>query len=115
MRDERLQILRMVQEGKVSAEEATRLLDALGNGPGAGHGPKATQVRIHFAEGHKVATCSVGVGFARWVLSLPMIRLDFGDVRLDGERLAQLIDSGATGKVMAFNEENRRLEVWLDP
>lgn len=112
MSDERLQILKMVQEGKVSAEEATRLLDALGEGqskPGA-KGPKATHVRVHLTEGRKVANFSIGVGLARWVLSLPLVSL----AEVDAEQLVQLIESGATGKVMEFSEGDRRLEVWLD-
>lgn len=115
MSDERLQILKMVQEGKVSAEEATRLLDALGNEPKASGGPKASQVRLHLIEGRKVSNLSIGLSFVQSVLSLPMIRLGFGEAKLDAERLSQWIDSGATGKVMEFAEENRRLEVWLDP
>ena len=34
MTDERLQILRMVEEGKVSADEAVKLLEALGDDKG---------------------------------------------------------------------------------
>lgn len=116
MSDERLQILKMVAEGKVSAEEAGRLLDALGHGPKPGSGgPKATHVRVHFTEGRKVSNISIGVGLARWVLSLPMINLEFSGVQLNPDQLVQLIDNGTTGKVMEFSEENKKLEIWLDP
>lgn len=115
MSDERLQILKMVEEGKVSAEEATKLLDALGNGTKVGKGPKATHVRVHFVDGKRVSDFSIGVGLARWVLSLPVINVEFGNVRLDADQLVRFIEGGATGKVMEFTEENKTLEIWLDP
>lgn len=115
MSDERLQILKMVEEGKVSAEEATRLLDALGHLPKSGSGPKATHLRLLLADGRKTTNLSFGVGLARWVLSVPMLRVEFGKMPVDADRLVQLIDTGFTGKVVEFSEENRRLEIWLDP
>ncbi len=114
MSDERLQILKMVEEGKVSAEEATRLLDAVESGPKAGKGPKATHIRIHAVEGKKVTNFSVGVGLARWVLNLPFGGIWLDDKRVDTDQLVQMIDSGATGKVMEIVEGDKRLEVWLD-
>ncbi|MFZ5815738.1 MAG: SHOCT-like domain-containing protein [Bacillota bacterium] len=114
MSDERLQILRMVAEGKVSAEEATNLLDALENAPKP-RGPKATHLRVHIVDGRKVTNFSLGVGLVRWVLSIPMLNVELGSARLDIEQLAQLVESGMTGKVMEFSEENRKIEIWLDP
>ncbi|MFZ5827561.1 MAG: SHOCT-like domain-containing protein [Bacillota bacterium] len=115
MSDERLQILKMVEEGKVSAEEATKLLDALGNGTKVLKGPKATHVRVHVVDGRSISDFSIGVGLARWVLSLPVINLEFGNVRLDADQLVRFIEGGATGKVMEFTEGTKKLEIWLDP
>lgn len=115
MSDERLQILKMVQEGKLSAEEATKLLDAVEHGPQKASGLKATHVRVHWTEGKKVSNFSVGVGLVRWLFSLPMIHIDFGHAKLDTDQLLRLIDEGAIGKVMEFTEDNKKLEIWLDP
>lgn len=115
MSDERLQILKMVEEGKVSAEEATRLLDAVETGPKAAKGVRPTHIRIHAVEGKKVTNFSVGVDLARWVLSLPLGTVWLNDKKIDTDQLVQLIDSGVIGKVLEVTEGDKRFEVWLDP
>ena len=50
MQDERMQILKMVEEGKISAEEAARLLDTQGEPP-QGETPKSgKRLRIQVTE-----------------------------------------------------------------
>lgn len=114
MSGERLQILKMVEEGKVSAEEATSLLDALGNGKRPGKGRESTYIRGRFVEGKRVSDFSVRVGLARWILSWPLVNLEFGHDRIDADQLVRLINSGATGKVLEFTEGDKKLEIWLD-
>ena len=46
---ERVRILRMLEEGKVSVDEAARLLDAL-EGGGDGEAPRARRIRITVRE-----------------------------------------------------------------
>src|SRR5690625_4976291 len=57
MSDERLQILRMLEEGKVSAEEAAKLLEAVGEsgaGPTPAVGRRRNRVlRVHVTEGER--------------------------------------------------------------
>ena len=40
MSEERMAILRMLSEGKISVDEASRLLEAVGDGPLAGQGAR---------------------------------------------------------------------------
>lgn len=116
MNAERLQILRMVQEGKVSPEEAAKLLDVVGepdSKDGARQKPK--NVRVVIVEGRRTQTVTVGVGMVKWLLTLPAMILPFGgaDAR-HREALLDAIAGGTIGKVFEVEEGNSRVEVWLE-
>ena len=55
MTDERLQILRMVEQGKVSAEEAVKLLEALGDDSSAqpARARSNRMIRVRVIEGER--------------------------------------------------------------
>lgn len=114
MSDERLQILKMVQEGRLSPEEAARLLDAVG-APSGVSGPKPTHLRLKFQDGSKTRNFSVGVGFASWVLSLVSdMQVKAGGVQFDNRQLLDAIQRGTPGKIFEADEDGQRIEVWLD-
>ncbi len=114
MNDERLQILRMVEEGKVSADEAAKLLDAL-EAPPRSAGPKARHVRFTVTEGGKTKNFSVGVGLASWALGVAStFTVNVGQTRLDKAMLEAAIERGATGKVFEAADDGRSIEIWLD-
>jgi hypothetical protein len=50
MQEERMQILRMLEEGKVTAEEAARLLDALDEAPTGGQTKTGKWLRIEVTD-----------------------------------------------------------------
>lgn len=114
MSNERIQILKMVQEGKLSPEEASRLLDAVEPSAPA-TGPRPTHIRVKFHDGSKTRNLSVGVGFASWVLGLISdMQFKAGGVQLDQRRLLDSIQRGTPGKVFEADEDGQRIEVWLD-
>lgn len=124
--DERLKILRLVEEKKISAEEAARLLAALGKierrrGPGeAGRAPGGTARWIRI----KVSPLQ-GPGDAVDV-HLPMELVQVGlrlgarfipDMAgLQTEDLMQALRSGLQGKLIDVTDdrEGRRVEVYLE-
>ena len=110
MNDERLQILKMVQEGKVSPEEAAKLLEAVEQ-PETKR-PKPKSVRLVIVEGGKTATVVLSVGLVQWLLKLPMTVLQIGTY--DKDAVLEAITRGNVGKVLETEEGNKRFEVWLD-
>lgn len=117
MNPERLQILRMVQEGKVSPDEAAKLLDALETPAARPVGPRPTHVRIAVTEdGRRTKNFSVGISLVSWALEFAgRISIAVGGHQFDRETLEDAISRGITGKVFAASEEGRRVEIWLDP
>jgi hypothetical protein len=120
MSDERLQILKMVQEGKVSAEEAAKLLDAVEQPAGKGKesGPRARHVRFEYTEGSKRSSFSVGVGLVNWALRiLPAsftVDVNGAAQKINRQQILDAIEGGVTGKIFEWEDGKDRLEIWLD-
>ena len=118
MSDERLQILRMVQEGKVSPEEAAKLLEALEQPDKKRGAPLPRTVRITVIEGKRQRNISFPYGFVETLVRLPKVMninltTDVGPV--DRDKLLTAITSGAVGKVFTVDEGQTRLEFWIEP
>jgi hypothetical protein len=117
MNDERVQILRMVQEGKVSPEEAAKLLDALEQPEAkAGARQKPRNVRFLVVDGNSKATMTLSIGVAKWLLQLPFgMGLVFkGPEGVTSDVLLDALDTGTIGKVFEAEQGKQRIEVWLD-
>jgi hypothetical protein len=120
--EERLQILKMIEEGKISPEEGAKLLVALGNektrprsGPAA---PSARWFRVRVTDST--------TGKNRVNVTIPMGLVNVGvkmgarfipeDADIDIEELFEQIRSGAHGKIFeAMNEdEGERVEIFIE-
>jgi hypothetical protein len=123
--EERLKILNMVSEGKISAEEGAQLLKALQNAAGkpqsaatanAGGEPRFLRVRV----------TSIDSGRVRANINIPMSLLNVGlrmgarfapDLEgLDFEEVMDAINSGMRGKIVDVEdtEENERVEIFVE-
>ena len=121
--EERLKILQMLEEGKISAEEATTLLRALGGGrraaPGTSDpGGERRYLRIHVTD--------MTSGRSKVNVTLPMGLVSAG-VRIaerfapeiegfDLQELEELLVSGVGGKVVevADEEEDELVEIYVE-
>jgi len=115
---ERLQIIKMVQEGKLTPDEATKLLQALeGKSTGdlatAARG-KTLRVRIIEAGGTKVnvnvpmslleAAMAIGVKF------IPEVQLRGVDL----SAVLEAIRQGVTGKIVDIDSEEAKVEISVE-
>lgn len=118
MSDERLQILKMVQDGKVSAEEAAKLLEALEQPTPKGKAPggQPKHLRLEYSEGGKRSSFSVGVGLVTWALKLFPLSMDVNGIaqKVDRQQILDAIQNGTVGKIFEAEEGRDRLEIWLD-
>lgn len=119
--DERMKILKMIEERKITAEEGAKLLGALGareqrRASSAGSESRWLRVRITDLESGKT---SVNVNLP---LGLVHVGLKMGArliPEMDGaqaEALAEALRQGQTGKVMDVTdeEEGSRVEVYIE-
>ncbi len=120
--EERMRILRMVEEGKLSPEEATRLLSALQQRPAAKGGKtreasgRWLRVRVYDRSGKAklnvnlpLRLVDVGLGMAERLLPEEEMASVFNLLR---EALAE----GMTGKIVDVvdEEEGERVEVFIE-
>lgn len=119
--EERMKILKMIEEGKLSAAEGAKLLAALtsGNRPAGGlttSGAKWLRVRV----------TEVNSGRAKATVQIPLALMDAGmkigahfAPEIDGVNMDQLMDalrSGMTGKIIDVtdDEDGEHVEIFVE-
>jgi len=121
--EERLKILQMLEEGKISAEEATTLLRAMGGGqrtapraPGPGGEGRYLRIRVNDMDsGAAKVNVTVPMGLVSAGLRMAK-RFAPGFEDLDLQELEELIASGAIGKIVEVMDEqdNERVEIYVE-
>ena len=129
MNEERMRILSLLEEGKISAAEAARLLDAVREAPGtpARSGGGGGSGRVH------VQVTDSATGATRVHLTLPAALARFaarlagkeevaaelagaGISAADLERVQEAIAAGTVGTVLEVADGDRgyRIDLWID-
>lgn len=120
--DERMKILRMLEQGKLSAEEASRLLKALSKtkvekrSPATETGAKWLRIRVTDLEGENT---SVNINLP---MRLVNVGLKLGSQfipemeEVDLEELNEALESGLTGKIVDVvdEEEGQHVEIYVE-
>lgn len=118
--EERLQILKMIEEGKISPQEGAELLSAMNkpSPPSMPSGPQARWLRVRVTDlntGRRKVNVNIPLGLVD--VSLRMgARFVPESANVDLNEIAQRIRSGAHGKVFeATNEDaNEQIEIFLE-
>src|SRR5690606_8449692 len=121
MTDERLQILRMVEQGKVSAEEAVKLLEALGDDSSAQpararRSNRMMRVRVIEGERTKI-NVNLPLQLARVALGFvpkDALRGSVGGEHLDGDASMRMLEEGLEGKIVDVEDEDTKVEVIVE-
>ena len=120
MSSERMQILKMLEQGQVSAQEAGELLAALEK-PGAKPRPEAMRGRRL-----RVQVIELSSGKSRVNVTVPLSMVDVAlrmgarfvpkTSELDPQRILQAIHSGDKGLIIEYEdrESDERVEVYID-
>ena len=126
-REQRTRILSLLEEGKITAAEAARLLEAVAAPPPTPAGPEAGGGRMHLqvtdrATGARRVHFTVPVVLARIGVQL-LAAAELGDQlaaaglsAADLERVQEALDSGTVGTVLEVDDGSGgfRVEVWID-
>jgi hypothetical protein len=120
--EERLRILKMIEEGKISAEEGARLLSALGGQKSASRATPGAPTARWF----RVRVTDLATGKNKVNVNIPMSLVNVGmkmgarfvpeTSDIDVEELFEQIRSGAQGKILeAINEEDgEQVEIFVE-
>ncbi len=116
--EERMQILKMIEQGKISAEEGAKLLQALGAGKGEKHRPIGDEPRWF-----RVRVTDLDTGKNKVSMNFPMGVVSAGfklgarfapDVNF--EEIMAAIKAGAQGKIVDVvdEEDGERVEIFIE-
>ncbi len=118
--EERLKILNMIAEGKISAEDGSRLLDALKSGrkprgEGSASG-RARYLRVRITGHDNKVKADINLPMSLVDVGLRMGARFSGDLEgLDVEDFEEAIASGKVGKIMEMHDENgEQVEIFLE-
>ena len=120
--DERMKILKMIDDGKISAEEGARLLSALSESRKSARKP-SPRLSASGARWLRVRVTDMVTGKVKASVNLPLGLIDAGlniaskyapDVAFD--ELVGAIDAGAEGKIIdAYDEEDgEHVEIFIE-
>jgi hypothetical protein len=125
--EERMRILHMIQEGKITAEEGAKLLEALGSNrkktAAPPHPPRRPGRDVRLL---RVQITDLDTGKTKVYFNIPMGLVNVG-VRLgarfmpssadvDYDEIMAAIDEGASGKIVDVEDakSGERVEVWVE-
>lgn len=128
IKEEQLQILKMIEEGKVTHEEAMALLEALGGQEDRLEGsPKKKDyqnrmLRIRVREGNDKVKVNVNLPLSLVSMGLNIAKqFNMGDhqevfKQIDMHEIIRLIDEGAQGKLLEVEDvaSNTTVEIYVD-
>jgi len=122
--EERMKILNMIREGKISAEEGAKLLSALGEAEkptraattrAAGE-PRWFRVRVtDLINGKTKVSVNIPFGLMEWGMQIgAQFAPEVGD--LDFEQLKEMLQSGVEGKVVDVidEEDGEHVEIFIE-
>ena len=122
MQDEKMKILEMISEKKITAEEGAKLLDALesSNNMQKSNGGKHKLFRI------RVSNLNTGKQDVNVNLPISLLNLglkigqhfapDLKEQGVDLQEIAKLVNEGAEGKIVDVTdtEKNEKVEIWIE-
>jgi hypothetical protein len=119
--EERMQILKMIEEGKISAEEGAKLLAALSTGKPAttrreGNAPKQFRVRVtDLASGRNKVNINIPMSLVNVGLKMgARFAPDIEGVNFD--EVMEAVRSGSQGKIIDVvdDEDGERVEIYVE-
>ena len=124
--DERMLILRMIEDGKISAEEGAKLLTSLGQEPVRKPQAVVPHKKPGGAQWFKVRVSDSQTGKMKALVNLPIGLMDWG-LRvgaqfapemegLDLNELSEILQSGADGKIVEVidEEDGEHVEIYIE-
>lgn len=120
--EERLFILRMLEQGKIKADEAARLLGALDNGQQSSSATTQSRDPFNTAHGLRIRVQDIHSGKDEVNVNIPAGLVRFGlrfvpsSANIDVEAIQAAIESGSVGKIVEVVDQDggKRVQIYLE-
>ncbi|OGC82713.1 MAG: hypothetical protein A2W07_01235 [candidate division Zixibacteria bacterium RBG_16_43_9] len=124
MRDETMKILKMVEDKKISAEEAAKLLEALERSSGKEETSQEKYrktLRIKVFEGDlskPKVNVNIPLTIVKFIGKLmpDKVKTKLDEYNVSFEQIMEMVEKGETGKLVEVEdtEENERVEIYIE-
>ena len=119
MQEERMQILKMVEEGKISAEEASRLLDALVEAPEGQRPKEGKRLRIQITEpgtNKKKVNLRIPLGLAKIAAKFipPKKKKELAEEGVDIDQVLSQVTSENIGKIVDIESDDGLIQISIE-
>jgi hypothetical protein len=119
MNDEKDRVLKLLEEKKITAEEAAKLLDAINGSMGGDKRNRFLKVRV-FDRGSDRAKVNVTlpIGLVKWGMNFipDSAKAKIEEQEIDMKLITEALEKGITGKIVDVEDEEKgqHVEVWLE-
>ena len=119
MNDERDRVLKMLEDKKITAEEAAKLLDAINRSEGGGRRNRFLKVRVYDRGSDRAkVNVTLPIGLVRWGMNFipDEARAKIEEQEIDLKMVTEALEKGITGKIVDVNDDEKghHVEVWLE-
>jgi len=119
MSDARERILKLLEEKKITAEEAARLLDAVSRTAESGRQNRFIKVRVYGRDSDRAkVNVTLPIALVRWAIRMApeSARAKIEEHEIDMRVVTDALERGVTGKIVDVEDEDKgeRVEVWLE-
>lgn len=119
MNDEKDRILKLLEEKKITADEAARLLDALNKSESGGRANRFLKVRVcRPGESRPTVNVTLPIGLVKWGMNMmpAKAKAKFEEQEIDMRVVTDALEKGITGKIVDVQDDDKgeHVEVWLE-
>jgi hypothetical protein len=117
MSDEKDRVLKLLEEKKITAEEAARLLDAISHSEGGDRRNRFLKVRV-FDRNSQQVNVTLPIGLVKWGMNFipESAKAKIEEQEIDMKLITEALEKGITGKIVDVQDEEKgqHVEVWLE-
>jgi len=117
--DERDRILKMLEEKRITADDAARLLDALNRSESGGRANRFLKVRVCKAGSDRPnVNITLPIGLVKWGMHMmpASAKAKIEEQEIDMRVVTEALEKGISGKIVDVHDEDKdeHVEVWLE-
>jgi len=119
MNDERDRVLKMLEDKKITAEEAAKLLDAINRSEGGGRRNRFLKVRVYDRGSDRAkVNVTLPIGLVKWGMNFipEEAKAKIEEQEIDMKMVTEALEKGITGKIVDVDDDEKghHVEVWLE-
>lgn len=119
MSDEKDRVLKLLEEKKITAEEAAKLLDAIKGSMDGNKRNRFLKVRVYDRGSDRAkVNVTLPIGLVKWGMNfIPSdAKAKIEEHEIDMKMIGDALEKGITGKIVDVDDDdkNQHVEVWLE-